>query len=121
MQVSFQLDHVLLTALQRKCPRMALSLVVREALRQYVSTEPVLSNEPVVSDKPVVRDTLTLSAVQRDQPVVRDTLTLSAVQRDRVLRYAKLRGVSPQMMLSMCLDVGLDLFSLPPMYSVPDK
>ena len=99
MEVSFQLDDNLLKALARKCPTMAVNQVMREAVRQYVS------NKPVASSKPVVRD----------------ALALSADQRDRVLRYAKRRGVSPQMMLSMCLDVGLDLFSLPPMYSVTDK
>ena len=93
MEVSFQLDNSLLKALQQKCPTMALSLVLREALRQYVS----------------------------NKPVAHDALALSAVQRDRVLRYAKRRGVPPQMMLSMCLDVGLDLFSLPPMYSLSNK
>ena len=98
MPISFQLDDDLLKALAQKCPTMALNLAMREG---YVS------NKPVVSDKP--------------KPVARDPLTLSADQRARVLRYAKRRGVSPQMMLSMCLDVGLDLFSLPPMYSASDK
>ena len=101
MEVSFQLDDDLLKALARKCPGQTLDHVLRKALRHYVSSKPVVS----------------------DKPVVRDPLTLSADQRDRVLRYAKRRGVppQPQMMLSMCLDVGLDLFSLPPMYSLSDK